>query len=329
MKRLHLILLTLVALGLAANPASAQDKYPSKPIRVILPYGAGSATDIITRIMCDQLRQVIGQPCIVENKPGAFGIIAIEEMARAKPDGYTLQVGNVSTNAITPVLFKNRLTIDYQKDVVAVARIGDLPTFLMATTRNFPPKTLAEIIAYAKERPGKLKYASPGAGSFPHYDMEILAQRAGIAMQVIHIKAGPPGYINDMTLGDIQLAYMNVATSAPQIKAGTLRPVVTTTDKRLPDYPDVPTMAEAGYPGVGTTLWAGLFAPAATPPAVLETLQKAVVQTLKSQPILEAYARQNIRSNPTATLSEAQSWLNDEIASWQKITKEIKIDLND
>jgi len=329
MKRLAFIVLSAIVLAVGASAAQAQDKYPSKPIKIVLPYGAGSATDIITRIMCDQLRQVIGQPCVVENKPGAFGIIAIEEMARAKPDGYTLQVGNVSTNAITPVLFKNRFTIDYQKDVVAVARIADLPTFLMATTRNFPPKTLAEVIAYAKERPGKLKYASPGAGSFPHYDMEILAQRAGISMQVIHIKAGPPGYINDMTLGDIQLAYMNVATSAPQIKAGTLRPVVTTTDKRLPDYPDVPTMAEAGYPGVGTTLWAGLFAPAATPPAVLETLQKAVVQTLKSQPILESYARQNIRSNPTGTLGEAQSWLNGEIASWQKITREIKIDLND
>jgi tripartite-type tricarboxylate transporter receptor subunit TctC len=227
------------------------------------------------------------------------------------------------------VLFKDRFKIDYQKDVVAVARIGDLPSFLMATARNFPPKTLAEVIAYAKERPGKLKYASPGAGSFPHYDMEILTKRAGLSMQVIHIKAGPPGYINDMTLGDIHLALMNVATSAPQIKAGTLKPIVTTSDQRVPDYPDVPTMAEAGFPGVGTTLWAGLFAPAGTPPAVLETLQKAVLQTLKSQPILESYARQNIRSNPTATLAEAQSWMNNEIASWQKITSEIKIDLTD
>src|SRR5437868_5377825 len=155
MKRLHLFLSTLLVLGSTAWPASAQDKYPSKPIKVILPYGAGSATDIITRIMCDQLRQVIGQPCVVENKPGAFGIIAIEEMARAKPDGYTLQVGNVSTNAITPVLFKSRFTIDYDKDVVAVARLADLPTFLMATARNFLPKTMAELVAYAKARPGQ------------------------------------------------------------------------------------------------------------------------------------------------------------------------------
>jgi tripartite-type tricarboxylate transporter receptor subunit TctC len=329
MRRLQSLVLAFGLLGIVATAASAEDKYPSKPIKIVLAYGAGSATDIITRIMCDQLRQVIGQPCVVENKPGAFGIIAIEEMARSKPDGYTLMIGNVSTNAITPVLFKDRFKIDYQKDVTAAARLADLPTFLMATARNFPPKTLAEVVVYAKERPGKLKYASPGAGSFPHYDMEILGKRAGIAMQAIHIKAGPPGYINDMTLGDIQLAFMNVATSAPQIKAGTLKPIVTTTEKRLDDYPDVPTMAEAGFPGVGTMLWAGLFAPAGTPTPVLETLQKAVVETLKSQPVLESYSRQNVRSNPTATLAEAQTWLNSEIASWQKITSEIKIDLTD
>src|SRR5260221_14747691 len=122
--------------------------------------------------------------------------------------------------------------------------------------------------------------------------MEILAQRSGIVMQSIHIKAGPPGYINDMSLGDIQLAYMNVATSAPQIKAGTLRPLVTTTDARLPDYPDVPTMAESGFPGVGTTLWAGLFAPAATPPAVLDMLQNAVALALRAPQVLDPFAKQ-------------------------------------
>ncbi len=328
MIRFGVLLASLLCIVLS-SPAQAQDKFPSKPIKILLPYGAGSATDIITRIMCEQLRQILGQSCVVENKPGAFGIIAIEEMARARPDGYTLQVGNVSTNAITPVLFKDKFNISYERDVVPIARLADLPTLLMATTRNFPPATLAEFIAYAKQRPGKLKYASPGAGSFPHYDMEILSQRAGIEMVPIHIKAGPPGFINDMGLGDIQVAYMNVATSAPQIRAGVLKPLVTTTDARLADYPNVPTMAEAGYPGVGTTLWAGLFAPAATPPAVLETLHKAVVQALSSQQVRDAYAKQNVRAGASKSLDEAKTWLKGEIANWQKITKEIKIDLTD
>src|SRR5262245_11090922 len=296
MRKFGLVVAAIFAIACSAVSAQAQDKYPSKPIKIILAYGPGSATDIVTRIVCEPLRQILGQSCVVENKPGAFGILAIEEMARARPDGYTLQVGNVSTNAITPVLFKDKLTINYEKDVVAVSRLADLPTFMMVTTRDFPPKTVAEFVAYAKQRPGKLKYASPGAGSFPHYDTEIFSRRAGIEMVAIHIKAGPPGYIADMGKGDIQMAFMNVATSAPQIKAGTMRALAVLTEKRLPDYPDVPTLAEAGYPGVGTTLWAGLFAPAGTPRDVQETLQKAVVQALNSQFVLDAYAKQNIRS---------------------------------
>ena len=131
MKRIGLALAVLVGL-LAGNAARAQDKFPSKPIRILLPYGAGSATDIITRIMCEQLRQIIGQSCVVENKPGAFGILAIEEMARAKPDGYTLMVGNVSTNAITPVLFKSKFSLDFDKNVVPVSRMATRISMLSA-----------------------------------------------------------------------------------------------------------------------------------------------------------------------------------------------------
>jgi tripartite-type tricarboxylate transporter receptor subunit TctC len=329
MRRLALVLAAMLGIASSVVTVQAQDKFPTKPIKIVLAYGPGSATDIITRIMCEQLRQILGQSCVVDNKPGAFGILAIEDMARARPDGYTLQVGNVSTNAITPVLFKDKFSINYEKDVVPIARLAELPTFLMVTTKDFAPKTLAEFVAYAKQHPGKLKYASPGAGSFPHYDTEILSRRAGIEMVAIHIKAGPPGYINDMVKGDIQFAFMNVATSAPQIKAGTLRPLAVITDKRLSDYPDVPTMAEAGFPGVGTTLWAGLFAPAGTPPEVQQTLQKAVVQALNTPQVLDAFTKQNIQSRPTASLAEAKTWLAGEIANWQKISKEVKIDLTD
>src|SRR5262245_41580331 len=134
MMRLASILLSLVWLAVA-GPAAAQDKYPSKPVKIVLPYGPGSATDIITRILAEQLRVILGQSFVVENKPGAFGILAIEDMARARPDGYTLQVGNVSTNAITPVLFANKFSIDYEKEVVPVTRLADLPTLLVTTNK--------------------------------------------------------------------------------------------------------------------------------------------------------------------------------------------------
>lgn len=329
MKKLSLVLLSILGIAGGAAVSQAQDKFPSSPIRFILPYGPGTATDITTRVMCEELRQILGQTCVVDNKPGAFGILAIEEMARSRPNGYTLQVGNVSTNAITPVLFAAKMKINYVADVVPITRMTEISNFLTVSTTNFPPKTVAEVVAYAKQRPGKLNYATPGAGSFPHFDMEVLNRRAGIEMSAIHFKAGPTAFVADMVKGDVQVALMNVATAGPLIKSGTLKALALVADARLPAYPDVPTMAEAGYPGVGTTLWAGLFAPAATPPEVLQTLQTAVTKSLNSPKVIETYAKQNIRSRPTASLAEAKTWLQGEVAHWQKIIKEVKIDLKD
>jgi tripartite-type tricarboxylate transporter receptor subunit TctC len=329
MKKLSLLSLSIVSLALGPVVVQAQERFPTSPIRFILPYGPGTATDITTRIMCDELRRVLAQSCIVDNKPGAFGILAIEEMARARPNGYTLQVGNVSTNAITPVLFASKMKINYVADVVPITRMTEISNFLLATTTDFPPKTVAELVAYARKRPGKLNYATPGAGSFPHFDMEVLNRRAGIEMAPIHFKAGPTAFVPDMVKGDVHVALMNVATAGPHIKSGALRALALVAQERLPAYPDVPTMAEAGYPGVGTTLWAGLFAPAATPRAVLETLHGAVAQALNSQKVLEAYGKQNIRSRPSASLDEARQWLQGEIAHWQKIVKEVKVEVGE
>jgi tripartite-type tricarboxylate transporter receptor subunit TctC len=328
MKRLLSVIVSALVLAVAPS-AQAQDKFPSKPIKVITAYGPGSATDIIIRILGEQLRQILGQSIVVENKPGAFGIIAIEEMARARPDGYTLMIGNVSTNAITPVLFKSKFSIDYERDVVPLARVADLPSFFVITAADFPPKTLAEFIDYAKRNPGKVRYAHPGNGSFPHLDMEVFAKKEGLELVNIPVKAGPPGYINDLAKGDVHAATINVATVGAMVKSGQVRALAVNSDKRLPDYPDVPTMAELGYPDLMTLLWAGLFAPAATPKDVLETLHKAILQGLQSEQVRGAYGKQIIRANPTASLDEAKTWLASEIAKWKKITAQIKIDLTE
>src|SRR2546423_1186049 len=148
MKRLGVLLLSAVCLAFAGT-AGAQDKYPSKAVKILVPYAPGGATDIISRVVGEQMRQILGQSFVVENKPGAFGILAIEEMARSKPDGYTLMVGNVSTNAITPILFKKKLKIDYEKDVVSVARLDIYPSFLITTTTNFDVKDVNDLVAQA------------------------------------------------------------------------------------------------------------------------------------------------------------------------------------
>ena len=328
MKRFLGVILSTLALAFA-SPAQAQDKFPSKPIKVITAYGPGSATDIIIRILGEQLRQILGQSIVVENKPGAFGIIAIEEMARARPDGYTLMIGNVSTNAITPVLFTRKFSIDYEKEVVPVTRLADLPSFFVVTTVDFPPKTLAEFVDYVKARPGKIRYAHPGNGSFPHLDMEVFAKRNGLDMVNIPVKAGPPGYINDLVKGDVHAATINAATVGPMVRSGQMRALAVNSPSRLPDYPDVPTTAEIGYPDIMTLLWAALYAPAATPKDILTTLQKAIVQGLDTELVRTAYGKQMIRPNPTRTLEEAQRWNADEIARWRKITSDIKIDLTE
>ena len=327
--RFRQALLSLLCMVLGAAGAAAQDKYPGKPIRVLVPYAPGGATDIVARVVGEQIRHSLGQSFVVENKPGAFGILAIEEMARSKPDGYTLMLGNVSTNAITPVLFPKKLSINYARDVVPVARIADLPAFLIATKNDFPPKTFAEFIAYAKQHPGKVRYCSVGVGSYPHFDMEVLSKRAGLDMIHIPVKAGAGGILNDLVNGDLQVCFLNVATTSGQVKAGQLQVYAVVSDKRLPDYPDFPTMAEVGYPGVGTIAWQALFAPAGTPPDVIETLHKAVLQALDSEPVRESFRKSGIRAAPTASPEDAKAWLKGEMETWRKIVAETKIDLSE
>ena len=178
--------LSIACLALGAAPAAAQGAYPNRPIRVLIPYAPGGLTDVVARHYAEQLRKSLGQNVLVENKPGASGIIAIEEMARAKPDGYTIMVGNISTNCLTPVLLAKRMRINYDRDVQIIARLADAPVFFMATTTNFPPKTFAEFIDYAKAHPGDVRYASAGIGAYQHVNTEILAKRAG-GLKLVHI----------------------------------------------------------------------------------------------------------------------------------------------
>ena len=202
----------------------AQDKYPSKPVKIVVPYAPGGGTDITARLFGEQLKNSLGQQFVVENKPGAFGILAIEEMARSKPDGYTLMIGNVSTNAITPVLFKKKFKINFEKDVRVGRRASTIyPSFLITTTTNFDVKDVTELVAQAKKNPGKVRYTSAGVGSFPHFDMEMFARRAGVDMIHIPNKTGAAGMLNDLVVGDAQVAFLNSASSAAMIKAGKLQ----------------------------------------------------------------------------------------------------------
>ena len=326
MRPLVLTLISMLAVVLG-GPATAQDKYPSKPVKIVVPYAPGGGTDITARLFGDHMKNSLGQQFVVENKPGAFGILAIEEMARSKPDGYTLMIGNVSTNAITPVLFKKKFNIDFEKDVQSVARFNIYPSFLIVTTTNFDAKDVKDLVAQAKKNPGKVRYTSAGVGSFPHYDMEIFARRAGVEMNHIPNKTGAAGMLNDLVVGDAQVAFINSASSAAMIKAGKLKPLAVVAEQRVPGYPDVPTMAEAGFKDVGTLHWQSMLAPAATPKPVIDTLFKAIVEASKQPALKEAFDKQLVSLKVSESLDEAKTWLKGELDTWRKITSEVKVDL--
>ena len=324
-----LVTMVFAALLLSAGAATAQDKYPSRAVKVIVPYAPGGATDIVARIVGDEFQKVTGQPFVVLNKPGAFGMLAIDEMVKAAPDGYTLMIGNVSTNSITPIIYAKKMNLDYAKSVVAVSNLVDVPAFLLVTTAdNFPVKSASELIAYAKKNPGKVRYGTVGIGSYPHYDMAYFAKRAGeLDLVALPNKNGASGVIQDMLRGDVQAAFLNVASTAGQVQAGKFRALAVVNRTRLKEYPDTPTMKEIGYADVGTVAWNGLFAPAATPKPVLDALFAAVSKALKSPEAIEKLQKQNFNVVPNKSLADAKVWLDGEMKHWQTITSSVKIDV--
>jgi tripartite-type tricarboxylate transporter receptor subunit TctC len=326
MKRLGLLF--LLVFGASGVEVAAQDKYPSKPIKVVVPFGPGSATDIVMRIVGEHMRPILGQPVVIENKPGAFGILAIEEMARSRPDGYTLQIGNPGTNVLAPIIYKKKFKIDYDKEVILVTRLSEVPLVLGATTKDFPPKTYAEFVAYAKANPGKVRYASVGIGSNNHYDMEAFAQWAGIVLAHLPNKGGGAAITNDLVTGDAHVALLNAASSMGVVKSGQVRALAVMSDQRVPEYADVPTLTELGYANA-KGLWSALYAPAATPRDVLEIVRKAAVQALNSDQVTTAFKQQMIRAVPSASSEDAQAWDQAEVAYWKKVTDEVKVELPD
>src|SRR4051812_35256168 len=206
MRRAAWIFACAVCLVVVVRGAGAETPFPTKPIRMVVPYAPGGLTDVVARLFSEQLRKVLGGPVFVENKPGASGILAIEEMVHARPDGHTLMIGNISTNGLTPVLLEKRLKIDYDKDVQMVARLVDVPVFFLATTVNFTPRTFAEFVDYARANPGKVRFGSAGVGSYQQINTAILAKRAGLDLVHIPFKDGGAPILRDLANGDIQVS---------------------------------------------------------------------------------------------------------------------------
>lgn len=328
MKQLKLIVVSLLCLTLLEAQSHAQDRFPNRQMKIVVPFGPGGTTDIVARVLAEELKNRLGQTFVVENKPGADGLIAIQELVRSGGDGYTLMLGNVTTNAITPIVYASKMSINYERDVVPVMRLVDVPAFLVATTKNFPPKTVPEFIEYAKKNSEKINFGTTGVGSYPHLDMMLFAKRAGnLTMAAIPNKGGASGMINDLLVGTVQVAFINVATTAGNVNGGRLRPLAVVNHARLAGYPDVPTMQELGFPGVGTIAWQALFASAAAPREVLEKVREATAQSLKTPAVIQALKQQEFNMVPTNSLEEAKVWLTDDMNNWRNIIREMKLEI--
>jgi tripartite-type tricarboxylate transporter receptor subunit TctC len=298
----------------------AQQPYPARPIRLIVPSSPGGGTDITARIMMPTLSEVLGQQVIVENKPGAGTMMGTEAAARATPDGYTLLMG-ISTLAINPAMYK-KVTYDAIKDFAPISLVVKCPNVLTVNP-SLPVKSVKDLIAYSKARPGKMNFASAGVGTSPHLSMELFLSMTGLKMVHVPYKGSGQAVI-DVLSGYVSVSALSIPTVVSYIKSGRLRALGVTSDKRTVGEPDIPTIDEAGVPGYEALQWYGLLAPAGTPREIVNKLHGAVVQVLKDPGVRKLLI--NDGSEPIGTTPEEFSaFIKSETDKWAKVVREAGI----
>jgi len=275
--------LTFAALCLAAACGFAQ-AWPTRPVTLVVPFPPGGGTDTGARILAEQLTKKWGQPVLVDNKGGAAGQIGADFVAKAKPDGYTLLMGNIGTQAINPALYA-RLPYDPDKAFAPVSLVAELPLAMMIHPA-VPAKTVQEFVALAKSQPGQLSYSSSGAGGGPHLAAEMFKDATGTFVLHVPYRGGGPA-VADLLAGHVQLGFMTVFEASSLVKAGKLRALAVTSDKRVAALPDVPTLAESGLPGFNSISWIGILAPAATPRDVVDRIAADIRETVAREDVKE------------------------------------------
>jgi len=309
--------LIVVAFLVATGTVAAQN-YPLRPIRMVVPFAPGGATDIIARILEPRLSQKLGQQVVVDNRAGAAGNIAVEIVANSAPDGYTLLVGNISTNSINPLLFSKNMSVNALKDLVGVTQLVAIPNFVLGSPK-IPANTLKEAMDYAKARNGQLNYGAP-LGSYAHLDMLALTARAGANM--VHIPTKGAGEtLTNLMRGDSHIQISNVASNIGAVRAGQIKAYAVTSDKRLAEMPNLPTMAEAGFGGIGSLNWNGIFAPAKTPRPVVDKLYSAIVAAMKELQAEGILEKRFIPISLSESPAEFDAYVRSEMERWTKIIK--------
>jgi len=301
----------------AAAPAAAQ-QYPSRPVRMVIPFTVGSAADIIARAMEPQMKERLGQAIVMDNRGGAGGNIAAEITAKAAPDGYTVMMATIGTHAINYSLYR-KISFHPVRDFTPIAIVGESPNVLVTTTR-IPAATVKEFIAVAKAKPGQLNYGSSGAGTTVHLSGELLNTMAGV--KTVHVPfKGAAEALTALLGGQVDFMFASLSSAIPQVKAGKLKAYAVTGAQRSPSVPDLPTMSEAALPGFAAAAWFGVVAPAGIPRSAAATLEKATLAALETKEVKDRLFASGVELRP-ASAGEFAQLIKSEIEKWAKVVKE-------
>jgi tripartite-type tricarboxylate transporter receptor subunit TctC len=314
-------LLLAAQLLLAAVAFAQESDYPNRPVKQLVPFPPGGGVDIVTRIVGAKWQEFLGQPIIVETKPGAGGTLGAAEAARAPGDGYTLFSCGVASHGVSPALY-NKLGYDAVKDFAPVSVVGKTPNVLVVHP-SVPARTLSEFIAYVKANPGKLNYASPGYGTSPQMTMELFKLTAGLDLVHIPYKGGAPALAGVMG-AEVTGMFGNLPEQLGAIKGGKTRALAVSTVTRNAQLPDVPTVAESGFPGFEVTVWYAVCAPSATPKPVLAKLHSTLIKTLALPEMKARLAESSIDTTPTSQ-EEMAAFIRTEIDKWTRVVRDANI----
>jgi tripartite-type tricarboxylate transporter receptor subunit TctC len=316
--------ISVLALVLAAPQGHAAE-YPVRPIKLIVPYAAGGPTDVLGRMVGDYLGRDLKQTVVIENKAGAQGAIGAEAAARSEPDGYTLFFTAASLFVLNPQLYK-KLPYDPDKDFRMLAVITDIP-MLMEVHPSVPAKTVAEFVAYAKQNPGKLNFGSAGTGGTTHLAGEMFKLMAGVDMVHVAYKGAGPA-LTDLLSGNIQLMFDTLGTALPPVKGGLLRPLAVSSAQRIADLPDVPTMAESGYPDYAVSVWYGVAAPSKVPNDVMQKVKASLDRGLNDDVFRAALDKVGFKPLRPKSQAEIDKFVATDRALWAGVIKALNISLD-